>query len=127
MKHARFLLPLAVLTLLAPLAVAHEPMTGTVRQGEVDTFVIDHRSEVCLQVITTWTVTLTHEPTTDQLRLVVTGQGSVVTEGGTGTITFTTPTSCAFFTVHVIGARVADEANYTLDVRHGGGGGGEPI
>lgn len=127
MSATRILLPLGILALVAPLAGAHEPVTGTIRQGETQTFPIDHRSEVCLQVITTWTVTLTHEPTTDELILVVSGQGAQRTEGGFAQVSFTTPTSCAFFVVHVIGARVADTATFTLDVQHGGGGGGEPI
>ena len=127
MRSIRFLLPAAVLALLAPLALA-ETFTGTVRQGETDTFVFDSRGDVCTQVITTHTVTLTHEPTTDELMLVVSGQGAVRTEGGSGSISFTTPTGCAFFTVHVIGARVQDVASYTLTVTSsGGGGGGEPI
>ncbi|HEX2023055.1 MAG TPA: hypothetical protein VHH36_10085 [Candidatus Thermoplasmatota archaeon] len=125
MPTARSLAPLVVLTLLVPLAAA-ETFTGTIRQGETQTFVIDRRSEVCLQVITTHTVTLTHEPTTDELILVVSGQGAQRTEGGFAQTSFTTSTSCAFFVVHVIGANVADEAAFTLDVAHGGGG-GEPI
>ena len=125
MTHTRFLAPLLALALLAPLAGA-EAFTGTIRQGETDTFVVDRRGDACLQVITTHTVTLTHEPTTDELLLVVSGQGAVRTEEGFAQVSFTTPTSCAFFVVHVIGANVQDEAQYTLDIRSSGGGGGEP-
>lgn len=125
MMPTRFVVPLVVLAVLAPTVGAHEPVSGTVRQGESDSFTIDHQGEVCLQVITTWTVTLTHEPASDELLLVVTGQGAVRTEGGFAQVTFTTPTSCAFFMVHVVGVNVQDEARYTLDVRHGAGGGGE--
>ena len=127
MASTRFLLPAAVLALLAPLALG-ETFAGTVRQGESDTFVFDSRGDFCTQVITTHTVTLTHEPTTDELLLVVSGQGAVRTEGGTASMSFTTPTGCAFFTVHVVGAKVQDEASYTLHVTSSGsGGGGEPI
>lgn len=124
MTTARILLPAVTLLLLAPL-VGAETFTGTIRQGETQTFVFDTRGEACLQVITTHTITLTHEPTTDELVLVVTGQGAQRTGGGFAQTSFTTPTSCAFFTVHVIGARVADTADFTLTVEQGGGGGVE--
>lgn len=124
MTPVRILAPALVLALLAPLAGA-ETFTGTVRQGENDSFVVDRRSDVCLQVVTTHTVTLTHEPTSDELLLVVTGQGAVKTEGGFAQMSFTTTDSCAFFLVHVIGVNVQDEAAYTLSITHGGGGGGE--
>ena len=125
MTIVRALAPLAVLSLIAPLAMA-ETFTGTVRQGDTETFVFDTRGDRCLQVITTHTVTLTHEPATDELLLVVSGQGAVRTEGGFAQVSFTTPTSCAFFMVHVIGAEVADAAQFTLEVTHSAGGGGEP-
>lgn len=126
MISARYLAPLAAPTLFAPLASA-ENFTSTIRQGETETFVFDTRGDACLQVITTHTITLTHEPATDELVLVVTGQSAQRTEGGFAQTSFTTPTSCAFFTVHVIGAQVADTATFTLDVTSGGGGGGEPL
>ena len=126
MTNQRIFAALAVLTLAVPL-VAAETFTGTIRQGEVQTFVHDTRGDFCTQVITTHTVTLTHEPTSDELILVVSGQGAQRTEGGFAQTSFTTPTGCAFFTVHVVGARVADTADFTLDITSGGGGGGEPI
>lgn len=127
MPRHRILPMLVVLATLAPLVAADETHTGTLRQGESDTFVVDTRGDLCTQVITTHTVTLTHEPTTDELILVVTGQGAVRTEDGFAQTTFTTPTGCAFFTVHVVGAHVQDEAHYTLNIQSSAGGGGEPI
>lgn len=127
MTHARIAPLLVVLTVLAPLVAADATYTGTLRQGETHTFVEDTRGDFCTQVITTHTVTLTHEPTTDELILVVTGQGAVRTEDGFAQTSFTTPTGCAFFTVHVVGANVQDEAHYTLNIESSAGGGGEPI
>lgn len=127
MTRYRIVPLLVVLATLAPLVAADETHTGTIRQGETQTFVVDTRGDFCTQVITTHTVTLTHEPTTDELVLVVTGQGAVRTEEGFAQTTFTTPTGCAFFTVHVVGANVQDEAQFVLNIDSSAGGGGEPI
>lgn len=116
MTPRHLLVPLATLALLAPLAGAHGPFTGTVGQGEKDTYHVDHQGDICAQVLTSWVVTLTWTPRTNSLTLTVPGRGSDGGFGGFAEVRWTSPSSCDEFDVVVEGTLVIGFASYTATV-----------
>lgn len=121
MSPTRLLLAPALLLLLTPLAGAHGPYHGQVRQGEADLYVEDHSGPICGDAFTRWTVTLTYAPASDTLTLVVPGSGVSVGKNGVAAVSFTTSTTCAFFEIVVQGTLVRSVADHTVTVTTGPG------
>lgn len=112
---------LALALLLAPLAGAHGPYAGQVAQGEADLYVEDHSGPFCGDAYTRWTVRLTYAPASDTLTLVVPHAGASVGRNGMASVSFTTPTTCAFFEIGVQGTLVGTVADYSVTVTTGPG------
>lgn len=115
---------LLAVCLLAPVALAATgtgPFVGTVRQGQTDHHRYDNnpRNDPCIQVMTTYTVTLTYTPATDTLTLTA-GGVSAVGAGGTATVTFEA-SWCTSFDIFVEGTQVARVAHYGVTVTRGDG------
>lgn len=111
-------LVLASLALLAPAAhAATGPYVGALRQDETDAHHYDNNptKAPCLEMITTYTVTLAYAPTTDVLTLGVAGKTA---SGNGATITFQAGV-CAAFTLTVTGTHVATLAAYEVTVTSG--------
>lgn len=109
---------LASLAALAPLAAATTgPYVGTVRQGEVDAHHYDNnpKGDPCLQIVTTYTVTLAYAPAGDVLTLTV---GTRSVSGNGASVTFTAGV-CTAFDFTVTGTQVADLAAYDVTVTSG--------
>ena len=119
---ARIVASLLVLLALVPLAAAQTgPFTGTVRENQTRIHHYDNNPEnnLCPQVITTYTVTLTYTPTTDVLTLTAGGQ-TVTGSNGTAVLTFE-GNYCTAFAIRVTGTSVESVATYTVNVSRGGG------
>lgn len=123
MKPIRIAVTLLVATaLLAPAALAATgtgPFTGTVRQNQTDRHTYDNNPDnnPCIQVMTTYTVTLTYTPTTDTLTLTANGV-TAVGSGGVATVTFEA-NWCTSFNILVHGTNVARVAQYEVTVGRG--------
>ena len=97
------------------------PFSGTVKQNQTATHRYDNNplNQACIQVMSTYTVTLTYAPTTDVLTL--TAGGTSVT-GSNGTATLSLERSyCTAFDIKVTGTSVASTAQYTVTVARGTG------
>lgn len=115
---------LVLASLLTPVALAATgtgPFTGTLRQNQTDRHTYDNNpnNDPCIQMMTTYTVTLTYAPTTDTLTLTANGI-TAVGSGGTATVTFDA-NYCTSFNIQVKGTKVASSADYTVTVSRGGG------
>ncbi len=111
---------------VSPTVGSSGPFAGTVKQGETDTYTYNNNplNNPCIQVMTTYTVTLTHTPATDDLTLTVKGQSSAT--GGDGFTAITVDGSwCTSFGISVTGTDVALVSAYEVSVvRHAPGVGG---
>lgn len=117
---------LACLALLAPAAsAATGPYAGVVRQGETDWHSYDNNptNSPCIQMATTYTVTLAYAPTSDVLTLSVAGK----TASGSGAGISFQAGVCAAFPIAVTGTQVADLAAYEVTVTGGVLGGAGSI
>ena len=113
---------LALLRLVPVVLADTGPFTGTVRENQQRSHKYDNNpdNDPCIQVMATYTVTLTYAPTSDVLTLSV-GDQSVTGSGGTATLTFQAP-HCTAFTIRVTGTDVQSVASYTVTVERGSGG-----
>lgn len=95
------------------------PFSGVIRQNQVRTHHFDNNplGLHCQQVMTTYTVSLAHTPTTDVLTLSV---GSLSATGSNGTATLTLDRSyCTAFDIKVSGTSVDTVSQYTVTVTRG--------
>lgn len=118
-------LALATLALLAPSAAALTgPFAGALAQGETDVHRYDNNptKSPCVDVITTYSVTLSYAPATDALTLSVAGR-TVTATSGVASATFQAGV-CTAFDVAVTGTQVETLAAYTVTVTSGPLGGG---
>ena len=97
------------------------PFAGTVRQNQTKTHRYDNnpQNNPCIQIVTTYTVTLAYVPTTDTLTLSV-GTLSATGSGGHASLSFQR-SWCTSFDIKVTGTSVASSASYTVTVTRGGG------
>lgn len=116
---------LAALLALTPTSLAATgPFVGTVAQGETDVHTYDNhppRGGLCMQVMVSYTVTLTWAPGTDTLTLSAGGK-TVTATGGLASVTFSA-NACTRFTVSVTGTNVLALAAYEATVTGGALGG----
>ncbi|HEX2022515.1 MAG TPA: hypothetical protein VHH36_07365 [Candidatus Thermoplasmatota archaeon] len=121
MKLRTATLLLAVLATVPTAVAAEGPFHGAVRQGDVKTHHFDNnpQNNPCIQLIVTYTVTLTHVPTTDTLTLSAGGQ-TATSSGGVATVSFEA-SFCTAFDITVTGTDVENVARYTVHVSRGGG------
>lgn len=108
-------LTLALATLLAPSAHALAgPYAGVVAQGETRQHPYDNNphDHPCIQLATTYTVTLLYAPATDVLTLSAGGATSAGRDGR-ATVSFTSGV-CTAFDVLVTGTRVERVAAYDV-------------
>jgi len=98
------------------------PFTGVIRENQVKTHRYDNNplNQACIQVMQTYTVTLTYAPTTDALTLSV-GSQSVTGSNGTASLSFER-SYCTSFDVKVTGTSVESVAQYTVTVTRGASG-----
>lgn len=118
----RTIAALTALLVTASTALAAEgPFHGAVRQGDVKTHHYDNNpaDNPCIQIVVSYTVTLTYTPTTDTLTLSAGGQ-TATGSGGVATVTFDA-SFCTEFDITVTGTDVENVARYTVTVTRGGG------
>jgi hypothetical protein len=119
MTIPRVLLGLALLAALAPAASALNAFAGVVSQGETKSFTYSSeppKGSQCIQMATTYTVTLTYAPGSDVLTLNVPGHGSV--SGSGASVSFLAGV-CTTFGFSVTGTSVADKAAFVVQVTSG--------
>lgn len=112
----------ALLALSLPAALAAPgpvPGAGTLRQGETDLHHYDNNPTKgdCVQMATTYTVTLTYAPAGDVLTLSAGGK-TATGSGGAASVSFQAGV-CTSFDVRVTGTQVADTAAYAVSVQSG--------
>lgn len=97
------------------------PFTGTVRQNQTRTHQYDNNplNNPCIQIVTTYTVSLDYLPTTDTLTLSV-GSLSATGTGGHASLSFQA-SWCTSFAIKVTGTSVERVASYTVTVSRGDG------
>lgn len=120
-------LAVALLALSAPLALAlpgTTPGAGIVRQGEtaVHRYNNNPANFDCVQMVTTYTVTLTYAPATDVLTLSAGGR-TATGSNGVASVSFQAGV-CTAFDIRAAGTRVAEAAAYAVNVNGGALGGG---
>ena len=106
--------------LVSPASASTGPFTGTVRENQTRTHSYDNNPQnlACIQVMATYTVTLTYTPTTDVLSLTA---GGVTATGSNGVAVLSFERSwCTAFQIRVTGTSVERTAAYTVTVRRGG-------
>ncbi|GEM_PF-4895958 len=119
MSIPRVLLGLAILAALAPAASAATAFAGAVSQGQTQTFTYSSeppKGAQCIELATTYTVTLSYAPASDVLTLAIPGHGSV--SGNGATLSFQAGV-CTQFSVSVTGTSVANEAAFAVTVVSG--------
>lgn len=117
MNAPRLAAVLLALVALAPATTAASgPFRGSVREGETDVHAFDNhpKSGSCIQITTTYTVTLVYAPGSDALTLDAGGKTDVGS-GGSARVSFESGV-CTAFSVRVTGTSVADEASYAVFV-----------
>ena len=117
------LVALAALALLAPTAAALTgPYAGAVAQGETDVHRYDNNplKQPCVDMVTTYTVTLTYAPATGVLTLSAGGR-TVTGSNGVATLSFQSGV-CTAFSIAVTGTQVDALAAYAVTVTSGPGG-----
>lgn len=108
------LLATLLAALLVPAALAN-PNAGVVRQGETNVHAFDNTPRdgtACVDLVTTWTVTLAYAPPTDVLTLSAGGK-TATGSGGVARVSFASGV-CTAFTIQVTGASVAAAAAYSV-------------
>lgn len=92
------------------------PFAGQVREGQTRTHLYDNNpsNNPCLALAATYTISLSHVPTSDTLTLSV--DGVPHTTSGGSTAVNVTKGVCASFSLAVTGTDVADSATYVLNV-----------
>lgn len=114
MSRTPLLLATLLTALLVPTALAN-PHAGVVREGETNAHVFDNtprEGTACIDLATTWTVTLAYAPATDVLTLSAGGK-TATGSNGVASVSFMSGV-CTAFTIEVTGTSVETVAAYTL-------------
>lgn len=124
MRLGTAIVALALLGMLVPTAAASAPVNpgpfaGTVEEGDTATHTYQTAppGTACVDIVTTYVVTLTYAPPTDTLGLEAGGNS---TTGENGTAIVTALASPCFLEITVTGEDVEETAAYTVAVAQTG-------